>query len=59
MCNFKKSNLLPCVCQPVLLLLYIMLAYLMLPTALFNAVCLHNTSLLFSYFALGFCTGIY
>ena len=30
---------------PILMLLYIMLAYLMLLTALFNAVCLHNAFL--------------
>ena len=36
---------------PILMLLYIMLAYLMLFAALSNAVCLHNT---FS-FAIDFC----
>ena len=29
-------------CLPILMLLYIMLAYLMLLASLFNAVCLHN-----------------
>ena len=35
------------------ILLFIMLAYLMLLTALFNAVCLHNAYL---FFAIEFCT---
>ena len=39
------SNKLHCVCPPVLMLLYIMLAYLMLFTTLFNAVCLYNACL--------------
>ena len=57
-------------CLPILMLvykmLYIMLAYLMLLTALFNAVCLYNAYLffaidfckcfIFSYFVLGLLT---
>ena len=31
-------------CLPILMLLYIMLAYLMFFAALYNAVCLHNAS---------------
>ena len=38
-------------CLPILLLLYIMLAYLMLFAALTNAVCLYNAS----FFAIDFC----
>ena len=38
----KKVKLINHDCQPILILLYIMLAYLMLLAALYNAVCLHN-----------------
>ena len=38
----KKVKLINHDCLPILMLLYIMLAYLMLLTALSNAVCLHN-----------------
>ena len=39
-------------CVPILMLLYIMLAYLMLFAALSNAVCLYNA---YSFFAIDFC----
>ena len=38
-------------CQPISMLMYIMLAYLMLLTALYNAVCLYN-----AYFFLILCS---
>ena len=38
-------------CLPILMLLYIMLAYLMLFAALSNGVCLYNAS----FFAIDFC----
>ena len=38
----KNVKLINYDCLPILMLLYIMLAYLMLLAALFNAVCLHN-----------------
>ena len=51
----KKVKLINEDCQPILMLLYIMLyimhAYLMLFAALSNAVCLHNAS----FFATDFC----
>ena len=46
LCVLKKVKLINHDCQPTLMLLYsmlyIMLAYLMLFAALYNAVCLHN-----------------
>ena len=42
---YNKAKLISHDCLPVSMLLYIMLAYLMLLAALFNAVCLHNASL--------------
>ena len=48
---YRKVRLINHDCVPVLMLLYIMLAYLVLIAALFNAVCLHN-----AYFiAIDFC----
>ena len=50
----KKVKLMNHDCLPILVLLYI--AYLMLFTALFNAVCLYNTYLFFAiHFANAFC----
>ena len=50
MCIKKKVKLINHDCLPILMLLYIMpyivLAYLMLFAALFNAVCLYNASFL-------------
>ena len=50
MCMLKKKKknvkLINHDCLPILMLLYIMLAYLMLFAALSNAVCLHNASFL-------------
>ena len=43
--NNKNSNQLHHDFLPILMFLYIMPAYLLLCTALFNAACLHNTSL--------------
>ena len=40
----KKVRLINHDCLPILMLLYIMLAYLMLLAALSNAVCLYNAS---------------
>ena len=40
----KKVKLINHDCLPILMLLYIMLAYLMLFAALSNAVCLYNAS---------------
>ena len=55
MCT-KKDKLINHVCLPILLplciMLYVMLAYLMLFTALSNAVCLYNASF---FFAIDFC----
>ena len=42
-------------CQPILMLLNIMLAYLMLFAALSNAVCLYNAFFLLFIFANAFC----
>ena len=42
----KKIKLINHDCLPILMLLYIVLAYLMLFAALSNAVCLHNVSFL-------------
>ena len=47
----KKIKLINHDCLPILMLLYIMLAYLMLFAALSNAVCLYNAS----FFAIDFC----
>ena len=44
---YKKVKLINHDCLPILMLLYIMLAYLMLFAALFNAVCLYNAFFLF------------
>ena len=46
----KKYKLINHDCLPILMLLYIMLAYLMLFVALSNAVCLYN-----AFLANGFC----
>ena len=46
----KKVKLINHNCLPILMLLYIMLAYLMLFAALSNAVCLYN-----AFFAIDFC----
>ena len=43
---YKKVKLIYHDCLPILMLLYIVLAYLMLLAALSNAVCLHNASFL-------------
>ena len=47
---YKKVKLINHDCLPILMLLYIMLAYLILFAALSNAVCLHN-----AVFAIDFC----
>ena len=47
---YKKVKLINHDCLPILMLLYIMLAYLMLLAALSNAVCLHN-----DFFSIDFC----
>ena len=49
MCILKKN--INHDCLPILMLLYIMLAYLLLFAALSNAVCLYNAS----FFAIDFC----
>ena len=49
MCK-KKVKLINHDCLPILMLLYIMLAYLMLFAALSNVVCLYN-----AFFAIDFC----
>ena len=54
MCIYNKVSLYNHGCLPILLLLYIMLAYLMLIAALSNAACLYNAFLL-SIFANTFC----
>ena len=41
-CVFKKVKLINHDCLPILMLLYIVLAYLMRLAALTNAVCLYN-----------------
>ena len=55
----KKVKLINHDCLPILMLLcimlYIMLAYLMLFAALFNAVCLHNAFFLLLIFANALC----
>ena len=54
----KKVKLIEHDCLPILMLLYIMLAYLMLFAALSNAVCLHNAFIFYSLlliFANAFC----
>ena len=45
---YRKVKLINHDCMPILMLLYIMLAYLMLLAALCNAVCLYNA--FFSFF---------
>ena len=59
MCMRKKVKLINHDCPPTLMLLYlmlcVMLAYLMLFTALSNAVCLHNASFLRMISANAFC----
>ena len=56
MCILKKVKLINHDCLPILMPLYIMLAYLMLLAALSNAVCLHNAFFLFPLiFANAFC----
>ena len=47
---YKKVKLINPDCLPILMLLYIMLAYLMLLAALSNAACFHNV-----FFAIDFC----
>ena len=49
---YKKVILINHDCLPILMLLYIMLAYLMLFAALSNAVCLHDTFFSFFFFLL-------
>ena len=46
MCSKKKVKLIKHDCLPILMLLYIVLAYLMLFAALSFAVCLYNASFL-------------
>ena len=53
MCT-KKVKLINHDCLPILIMLYIMLAYLMLFAALSNAVCLHNAFFYF-FFAIDSC----
>ena len=48
-----KSQLINHDCLPILMLLYILLAYLMLFAALSNAICI--MLLFFSFFAIDFC----
>ena len=48
--SIKKVKLINHDCLPILMLLYIMLAYLMLFAALSNSVCLFN-----AFFAIDFC----
>ena len=48
--SIEKVKLINHHCLPILMLLYIMLAYLMFFAALFNAVCLYN-----AFFAIDFC----
>ena len=48
--RIKKVNSIIHDCLPILMLLYIMLAYLMLLAALSNAVCLYN-----AFFSIDFC----
>ena len=49
--NKKEVKLFNHDCLPILMLLYIMIAYLMQFTTLFNAVCLYNAY----FFAIDFC----
>ena len=51
----KKVKLINHDCLPMLILLYIMLAYLTLFAALSNAACLHNASFFLLIFANAFC----
>ena len=53
----KKVKLINHDCLPILLLLYIMLAYLMLFAALTNADCLHNAFVSF-FFAIDFANAL-
>ena len=50
-----KVKLINHACLPILKLLYMMLAYLLLLSALSNAVCLYNASFLPLIFANAFC----
>ena len=50
----KKVKLINHDCLPILMLLYIVLAYLMLFAALSNAVCLYNASFLPMIYAIAF-----
>ena len=52
---FKKVKLINHDCLPILMLLYIVLAYLMLFAPLTNAVCLYNASFLPLISANAFC----
>ena len=52
MCKKKKVKLINHDCLPILMLLYIMLAYLMLFAALSYAICLYNA--FFIFFAIEF-----
>ena len=54
MCTKKKVKLIKHDCLPILMLLYIVLAYLMLFAALSDAVCLHNASFLPMIYAIAF-----
>ena len=46
----KKVNIINHDCLPILMLLYIMLAYLMLLAAIFGDVCLYNAFFFLSFF---------
>ena len=54
----KKVKLINHDCLPILMLLYIMLAYLMLLAALSNAVCLHNVFFWQILFVFMLCLGL-
>ena len=54
-CILKKVKLINHDCLPIIMLLYIMFAYLMLFAALSNAVYLYNAYVLPLIFANGFC----
>ena len=51
---YNKVKLINHDCRPILVLLYIMLAYLMLLAALSNVVCLYD-DLFLRFFAIDFC----
>ena len=53
--NKNKVKLINHDCLPILMLLYIMLAYVILLAALSNAVCLNDACFLFYFFAIDFC----